>query len=238
MNSLNANYNVPQLYLEMARAVFTGVHHPEKKTLEQICDEDGMDPLLGIQFAMVSVTILYNYLAIEAFVNVYIYKIWNESRIIHWAVEDLKQKNLKLTENSKPRYDDFYQKYGKKFPFEKLKETDLRDLAKRIKVVCKEFNIRQIYEVNNKLWQEFIGLLGKVRHYFIHPYPDPTKFEEMMKTILLEQKGGKYLQIAQDIIKHFYVETKRDIPKWVEQNLLFTIKGFEYLYKKDNSKES
>ena len=233
------NYNVPQLYLEMARAVFTGVRHPEKKTLEQICDEDGLDPLLGIQFAMISVTILYSYLAIEAFVNAYLYEIWDQSRIIHMTVEDLRQKNHKLSESFKPRYDDFYQKYGKIEPFEKLKqEKELRDLAERIKLVCKEFNIRQIYEVDNGLWQEFKGLLEKVRHYFTHPYPDPTKFDEMMKTILLEQKGGKYLQISQDIIKHFFVETKRDIPKWVEENLLFTIKGFEYLYKKDNSKES
>lgn len=238
MNTSNIDYKVPELYLEMARSAFTTLRHPGKKTVEQIYEEDGGGPLFQIQFAMISVTIFYSYLALESFVNERLYEIWETARIDHKTFEDSKQKNLKLAESLKPTYDSFYQEYGKTEPFEKLKETYLRDLAKRIKVVCKELKIRQIYKVNNKLWQEFRGLLEKVRHYFIHPFPDPSKFDKMMRTILMEQKAGKYVQIAQDIIKHFYNETRKDIPKWVDNNLLFTITGFEYLYKKDGSKES
>ena len=65
----------------------------------------------------------------------------------------------------------------------------------------------------------------------MHPFPDPTEFPKMMDTVLKDTKGGEYVQIAQNIIKHFYKETGAQMPEWVEKNTLFSIKGFKYLYK-------
>lgn len=231
MDFSKINLSLTQLYLEMARSIFTGIHPPENKTIDQILAEEGIDPFAGIIFSITSVTVIYSYLALESFTNYHLYKIWETSRKAHEAVEDLKQRDPKVAEKIIPTYDSFYKDYGRFNRFEDLKQTNLKDLDKRIKVICEAYKISKIHDTDTKLWQEFKGLLEKVRHFLVHPFPDPTKFQDMMKTILQEKKLGHYVQIAQDIIKHFYMETGIEVPNWIEKNTLFLIKGFEYLKK-------
>ncbi len=226
--------SLTQLYLEMARAVFTGIHHPEKKPIDKIRSDDGISPITGIIFLATSATIIYSYLALEAFANYHLYEIWKTSKIAHTAIENLRQKNPKSVENVVPTYDSFYQKYGQCDRFKDLKSTDLMELGKRIKVICETLGIRKIHDVDPKLWQSFKELLEKARHFLIHPIPDPSEFEDMMKTILLEKELGEYVQIAQKIITHFYTETGHNTSEWVDKNTLFIIQGFEYIYKKDS----
>lgn len=233
MDISKISLSLTHLYLEMARSVFTGIHHPEKKPQDQILAEEGIDPFAGIIFSITTATIIYSYLALEAFVNYHLYQIWETSRIAHGAFEDLKQKKPSWAEKTIPIYRNFYQDYGQFDQFEDLKQTDLNDLGKRIKVICEAFKIRKIHDVDTRLWQQFKELLEKTRHFLVHPFPDPTKFQDMMKTLLWEKKLGEYVQIAQDVIKHFYIETGKEVPEWVEKNTLFLIKGFEYLHKKN-----
>lgn len=230
MDISNINFRLTQLYLEMARSVFTEVHLPEKKAKERILAEEGIAPFAGISFLITSVTVIYSYLALEAFANYHLYKIWEDSRRVNKSFEELKRKDPKLVEKWIPTYGNFFQDYGKVDRFENLKLTDLKDLDKRIKVICEAYRIRKIQDVDTKLWQEFKGLLEKARHFLVHPFPDPTKFQDMMNIILVEKKLGQYVQIAQDIIKHFYAEKGQEVPDWVEKNTLFSIKGFEYLH--------
>lgn len=233
MDISKLNLGLTQLYLEMARSVFTGVHHPEKKPKKQILAEEGIDPLAGIIFSITTVTVIYSYLALEAFANYHLYKIWENSKIAHKTFENFKQKDPEGGNQMIPTYNNFYKDYGQVDRFEDLKRTDLKDIDKRIKVICEAFKIRKIHDADTRLWQEFKGLLEKARHFLVHPFPDPTKFQDMMKTLLWEKKPGEYVQIAQNIIKHFYMETKQEVPEWVEKNTLFSSKGFNYLHKKN-----
>lgn len=53
-----------------------------------------------------------------------------------------------------------------------------------------------------------------------------------MMTLLFKEELGKYIRVAQAIIKHFYAETGKEVPGWVERNTLFSIKGLEYMHKR------
>lgn len=229
MDITKINLGLTQLYLEMARSVFTGIHHPQMKTQEEIEAEEEFDPIAGTIFSITTVTIIYSYLALEAFSNYHLYRIWEHSREAHKAMEELKQRDPEHTKNLIPTYDQFYQEYGRYDRFEDLKQTDLRELGERMKVICDAFKIPKIHEVDTRLWQEFKGLLEKARHFLVHPFPDPTKFQNVMKTILWERKIGEYTQTAQNVIKYFYNQLGKEVPKWVENNTLFLIKDFECL---------
>lgn len=98
-----------------------------------------------------------------------------------------------------------------------------------MKVICEAFKIPKIHEVDAKLWQEFKELLEQARHFLVHPFPDPAKFQNMMNTLLWQRKMGEYTQTTQNVVKHFYNQLGREVPKWVENNTLFLIKGFECL---------
>jgi len=233
MDISKINLDLTQLYLEMARSVFTKVYFAGDRPPELVLLTDGIEPALGIEFALTSVTIIYTYLSLEAFANYYLYFIWEACKAFYEVSECQKQKHPAPNKKMIPPYHSFYQKYGHYDKFEELKKTDLRDLDTRIKVLCEAFEIRKIHEVNVRLWQQFKGLLKQARHFLVHPFPDPTKFPKMMDTLLRDTKGGEYVQIAQDIIKHFYKETRAEMPEWVEKNTLFSIGGFEYLHKKN-----
>lgn len=215
------NLHMTQLYLEMARSVFTGIHHPEIRA------EEEFNAITGTIFSITTVTIIYSYLALEAFSNYHLYTIWGHSKKAHKAIEELKQRDPEHTQKIIPTYDQFYQNYGRYDRFEDLKTTDLRELGKRMKVICDAFKIPRIHEVDPRLWQEFKGLLEKARQFLVHPFPDPTKFQNMMKTILWERKIGEYAQTAQNMIKYFYNQLGQEVPNWVEKNTLFLSKGFE-----------
>lgn len=222
----NIYLNLTQLYLEMARSIFTEIHYPPEKTIQETVAKEGISPSAGLIFAVTSVTIIYSYLALEAFVNYHLYKIWEASRRNYQA---LKKNNL--LKRATPKYFDFYKAYGSRAEkFKDLKKTaDLRDLGKRIKVLCEALNIPKIHEADAGLWEDFKGLLEEARHFLVHPFPDPTEFQETIKTILQKEEPGRYVQVTQNIVKHFYSQTGREIPGWVDENELLRLKGFEYL---------
>lgn len=229
MGSLSITLNLPHLYLEMARAVFTGIYPRGEKPEEELATESGISSVGGVIFTATSATIIYSYLSIEAFVNYHLYEIWEHSRTAHEAIENLKEENPKAAKNVIPLYDTFYQKYGHYDEFEKLKSTDLGELGKRVNVLCEAIEIRKIHDADPELWQSFQKLLRRVRHFLIHPFPDPTRFHDMMRKILIETKLGEYPEIAQRMIQHFYEEKGESAPGWVGGNTLFRFKGIEYL---------
>lgn len=209
-------YHMTQCYLEMARAGCTKWDLPDAK---QFSSNGELRNLVGqFSFLITSLTIIYSYLAIEAFVNWYLYKIWKKSR-----------------DTSGEVYGTFYQEYGQTDEFTKLKDTDLADLKKRIKVLCDSYQVPHIYKSSPKLWQEFNDLLEKVRHFIIHPFPEPIKFDEYMK--MIQEKHGlrNWAKIAEGIISHFFENKNKSLPKWLRQNQFFTIKGFELVREENRS---
>lgn len=69
----------------------------------------------------------------------------------------------------------------------------------------------------------------EARHFLIHPFPDPKKFQDCME--MIQQKRGlrKWTKIAEGIISHFIISKNKKLPNWLRQNEFFKIKGFELL---------
>jgi hypothetical protein len=222
MQLTNINIRVTQCYLEMARSVLTKIDYPENKSLDQILAENGSVPYYNMIFAIYSMTIIFSYLAIEAYANYQLHKIWEVCRKTQKTFEEIEKKEPKLSR--------FCQKYAKYDQFENLKKSNLKNLGERIKTICEIHSFKKIHNINPKLWQDFKDLHEKARHFLIHPLPDPAKFNDMINTKLQNINLGKYVQIAQEIIKHFYKEARLDLPEWIERNKLFAISGFEYLH--------
>lgn len=230
MDSSKITLNLPHLYLEMARAVFTNIYSKGEKPDEELMTEDGISSVAGVLFAATSATIIYSYLSIEAFANYHLYDIWEHSRTAHEAFAKLKGENPEAAKNVMPDLDSFFQKYGHINEFESLKSTDLRELGERINVLCEAEEIRKIHDADPELWQSFQELLRRARHFLIHPFPDPTRFHDMLKIILMETELGEYPEIAQRMIRHFYEEKGKSAPDWVGGNTLFRFEGIEYLH--------
>jgi hypothetical protein len=67
-------YAVPRCYLDMARAMMTSLHHPVGK--ENFIETFGLEPIANAKLSLVSVSVVFSYLAIEAFVNAQLYYVW------------------------------------------------------------------------------------------------------------------------------------------------------------------
>ncbi|MEA1965555.1 MAG: hypothetical protein U9O41_10610 [Candidatus Aerophobetes bacterium] len=77
INERRIGYNLVQCCLEMARAVHTEYYLPGAK---QASLNKELKLRSQMSFLINSLSIIYSYLAIEAFVNWHLYKIWQRSR--------------------------------------------------------------------------------------------------------------------------------------------------------------
>jgi hypothetical protein len=201
------SYNVPQCYLELARSALTSLHSTKKR--EDIL-KNYPNEMANALFALVSTSVIYSYMTIEAFVNAQLYNIWT------------KRKNSNSYQGKK-----FNSEFSNIQEFESLKkDKKIRELNERIKTLCRLLEYKQIHNEDPKLWQEFNELIDKARHYLIHPFPDPQKFNETMKTILEQNKAGLYVEVAEKIINYLYSQAKRDAPDWLKENKLLKNRGY------------
>ncbi len=201
-------YDLAQCYLEMARASYGAKIHTRHRNTDTFSQTE-LNIRAQSSFLTATLTIIYSYLAIEAFVNNELYYIWEESR---------------RTDGNK--YPDFHNRYGHIAEFERLKEEDLKSLETRIKVLCTNYQIQPISTDDNQLWERLTVLLKRARNFIIHPFPDPSKFQKIMKTIQEEQKYRKWTEIAEKVIRYFLEKLNRPVHPWLEHNQFFAIKEF------------
>lgn len=213
--------NIPltQCYLEMARSmIYANVRYSkDQQAEEQVID---IESLFYIAFA--SLTTIYSYMAVESFMNYSLYELWKQSRLAQTKIEELNEKYPKL--KCIANYDEFYLKYGHIDNFIKLKNAGLGDMREKIKVLCENFGFKQIHEVNQTLWQDFLGLLEKTRDFLIHPNPEEIIFTKYCKELTKDSKlYHEFPRIASEIIKHFYSQANTQPPEFLESNKLFFI---------------
>ncbi len=215
-NDVPVSIEVAQSYLETARSIYNIKIEGTNKDINDIAN---------ISLALTSISTIYSYMAVESFINRNLYNIWKDCQKAKSIIDE----NSDIQTNVK--YPEFCKKYLDCDDFKKLKDKKygLSNLKKRIKEVCKARKIKNIYDVDNGLWADFLHLVERARHFLIHPYPDPKEFAENMDKLLIENELKLYPQIAEKIIKHFYDQLNETPPEWLEQNKLFKFNKMEIL---------
>lgn len=206
-------FSLTHCYLEMARAAAgpLSFHHPIGD-LRQLVETYGHNPIASAILAVVSVVIVYSYLAIESFMNYQLYRVW-ETRA-EATVES--ERFLRLL--------------GDSAPFERYRNhSRVRDLGERIKVLCEIKGYRKPHEAIPRQWQQFKELAEASRHFLVHPTPDPVHFQRVMKRVLHELPTGRYPDLAVAMIGFFYDESRTEKPEWLSRNTLIRFRGIDVL---------
>lgn len=201
---IKLTFRLTQCYIEMARSAFTTIHHRDAERRDDL-------QKANVILALVSMSIIYSYLAIESFTNYQLWRIWAKRNTSDVAGQR------------------FQARFGEITKFENLKRTDVRELGARSKVLCDLLGYRQVHKVNPTLWQKFKELVEDSRHFLIHPFPDPEVVQEKLRRIMAKTKAGEYVEVACGMIRHLYQEGRQEPPLWLERNLLFRFRGVDYL---------
>jgi len=221
----NFSLSLPQTFLETARSVQGVIRPIDPGRSKQIpgMTEEGSAATLAL--AVSSISIIYSVLAVEAFANYWLYRLWKESRDDHDGRQDVRSKR----QVPKAFLKQFYEEYGKGNAFEHLKsKKGIRELPDRINTICKYLPVIPIYEATPNLWQEFLTLLKQSRHFLVHPYPDPDLIQNNLDRMLTKESLDLHPRIAASVIRHFYVQRGGSPPAWVEKNMVFRFNGVEF----------
>jgi hypothetical protein len=190
----------------MARSVFTSIHSAENG---EAFPKKYPREMANALFALASSSIIYSYMAIESFVNYQLYRIWEK-------------RNSDTYENTK-----FNTEFLNTNDFITLQNhKSVRELKERIKLICRILGYKQIHDEDPGLWQEFTELVGVARHFLVHPFPDPVKFNETIKTIMEEKRAGFYIDVAEKTIRYLYNQANHSAPDWLQENKLLKNRGY------------
>lgn len=201
-------YNLTQDYLEVARAALTTIHGklPDK-------DKDpASDALANAIFSVVSITVVYSFLALESFLNYELYLLWE-----------------RRTDGS-PESERFLAELGDEPNFKRLKENDkIREVPTRLRTLCRLLGHPEPHKAIADTWHRLGQLVDTSRHFVVHPIPDPNYFNKNMKRIMEGTKSGAYVRVAEEVMSFLYVQSGKVIPPWVKSNQLMRFRGVELL---------
>jgi hypothetical protein len=114
--------------------------------------------------------------------------------------------------------------------FEHLKFSDkARELTERIKTLCRVLSFPFPHDKIPDTWRRLTSFAEVARHFFVHPYPDPTYFQSHMKQIMTATEAGEYVKVAEEILAFLYRSSGKTPPSWVTCNTLLRFKGMELL---------
>lgn len=206
-------FSLTHCYLEMARAAAgpLSFHHPTGD-LHQVVETYGQNPIASAILAVVSVVVVYSYLAIESFVNYQLYRVWE---LRHESTQE-SQRLLQLL-GDLPSFDRY------------RTHPRVRDLGERIKSLCEIKGYRKPHEVVPGEWQQFKELTETSRHFLVHPTPEPADFQKVMKKLLQQFPTGRYPDLAAALIGFFYDQGRTERPEWLSRNTLIRLRGIDIL---------
>ena len=200
---VKVGYQPPAAYMDMARSMLGEIRHfdgADRSSLEFLETHE------NCLFAVMSVSIVFSYQAVEAECNALLHLICSQ------------------TGESTLHYRRLMEKCGETPSFKKIKR---KSLGEKIKILCNSLNIRTPSEADSTNWNRFKQITEAMRHFIIHP--DPERFEAECSKMMEEIRAGTYVAVAQNIIRHFYVEAGTKVPAWVETPMFFKCRGFELL---------
>lgn len=225
MTSQPINIIVSQAYLELARSYVTAI---AVSKVNDVANPESLDQVnrSTANFGFAAMSTIFSYAAIEAFVNYDLFHIWKDARQAQEMISKIQQSYL--FRQYVPIYDSFFQKYGRYFPFTKLKTTDLRRLTERIKIICKARDIPSLSHTNIGLWENLLRL-EQTRHLLIHPTPEQAEFDKLIDRVFSTEPYQLYPQTASDVIRFFFQSTNSKPPDYLDDNKIFLIQTIEIL---------
>jgi len=204
-------YNLTQDYLEVARAALTQIHGKVP------VGEDEPAPPLSNQlgnaiFSVVSITIVYSFLALESFLNYQLFRLWAR------RTDGSEESNRFLSE------------LGDVSEFIRLKSNDkVREVPARLKTVCRLLAYPPPHEAIPATWQRLNDLVEASRHFVVHPFPDADYFNKNMRRMMTETTTGSYVRVVEEVISFLYTKGGKTVPAWVTGNQLIQFRGVDLL---------
>lgn len=148
------------------------IHHPSL-TKDEFLKTFGPNPLANAIFPVVSISVLYSYLAIESFINYQLYRIWA-------------RRNDGSEESNR-----FSAIFGDVATFETLKtHKKSGKLGERIKSLCGILGYQKPHDAIPNVWQDFKELVENSRHFFVHPHPGKEHFQNHVGRIFTKTQAG------------------------------------------------
>lgn len=207
--SSSYTYNLTQDYLEGARAALTPIHGKVPQGAEK---PPPSNDLLNAVFSVVSVSIVYSFLALESFLNYQLFRLW--------------ERRGDGSEIGKK----FVAELGDAADFIKLKNNDkVREVPARLKTLCKLLGYPAPYEAVPDAWRRLNELVETSRHFVVHPLPDREFFQQNMLRIMQETQSGAYVRVVEEVLAYLYTKGGKPVPPWVTSNQLIQFRGIDLL---------
>jgi hypothetical protein len=220
------NLHFDQAFLETARSVQQISFVSDPKRVGEIPGMTDCDARGALALSLSSISIIYSFLAVENFINCQLHSLWVKSRERSVSTN---AKRAPFGPTGTELLDKFYGEFGREDDFERLKNrSEIRELAERIKTVCRYLGLKQIYEVDPALWHNFITLMADSRHFLTHAYPDPELVQRQSDQVLQKNPPETYSDTAASIIRHFYVQKGSTPPTWLDKNEIFRFTCVEF----------
>jgi len=204
-------YNLTQDYLEIARGALTQIHGKvparEEDTAPELSNE-----LANAIFSVVSITIVYSFLALESFLNYQLFRLWARRA-------DGSQESGR-----------FLNELGDASEFVRLKANDkVREVPARLKTLCRLLAYPLPHEAIPSTWQRLNDLVEASRHFVVHPFPDTDYFNKNMRRMMTETTAGSYVKVVEEIIAFLYAKSGKSVPAWVTENQLIRFRGVDLI---------
>jgi hypothetical protein len=204
-------YDLVQDYLEVARAALTQIHG-KVPVSEQDSAPPLSDDVANASFCVMSMTIVYSFLALEACLNYQLFQIWSRRQ------------------DGTPEANRFLSVLGDAAAFEKLKtHARVRELPSRLRTLCDLLGYRQPHEAIPDTWRRLNDLVEASRHFVVHPFPDAEYFSANMRRVMTQTTAGSYVRVVEEILQFLYQSSSAVAPAWVTQNQLIRFRGIDLL---------
>ena len=163
-----------------------------------------------LAYGVASVSVIYSYLAVEAFINYGLYLLWEDSR--------------RRPDSNKGLIKEFYEKFGILDEFEDLKKfTEFKEIKNRIKLYEKYRGYPSLHKNEKELWLRLLNILDDSRHFIVHPIPTPERTNQIAKRIIKTHPPKFYSDTAEAVINYYYTSSGSEAPSWLSKNHLVRI---------------
>lgn len=194
------SFDLAHAYLEMARAhLGVPVRAPQGTSPE---DRRMTNTTL---FALVAHGYIFSFMAINAFVSICLWDIWDRPNSPLQA------------------------KYPKAKGFKHLLKTDLRELKDSINELCAHYNLEPLHKSNPEVWNGLLQIVKATRDFMTHPTPDAVEFNKIVGDAVQKHTWGKPAHIVEQTMIHFFDKQGLASPEWIKKNTDFQIEAIRAL---------